>query len=190
MSLNLGFLTPLSRKALQFDSKAFRRYCYKLDIRNKYSIPAYPQENRQAKDVNKVIMNRLKKRLDEAKGRWVEELPHVLWTNRTTPRRSTEEIPFSMTYGSEAVIPLKSGFPTLRTGLFIPNNNNQLLERSLDLVDEQREAAMVQLAYYQQKLKQGYDTGVRATPLAPGDLVLRKVIGIAKNPSWGKLGPN
>ena len=49
---------------------------------------------------------------------------------------------------------------------------------------------MVQLTYYQQKLKQRYDTGVRARPLAPSDLVLRKVVSIAKNPSWGKLGPN
>ena len=49
---------------------------------------------------------------------------------------------------------------------------------------------MVQLAYYQQKLKQGYDTSVRARPLALGGLVLRKVVGIAKNPSWGKLGAN
>ena len=49
---------------------------------------------------------------------------------------------------------------------------------------------MVQLTHYQQKLKQGYDTGVRARPLALGDLVLRKVVGTAKNPSWGKLGPN
>ena len=49
---------------------------------------------------------------------------------------------------------------------------------------------MVQLAHYQRKLKQGYDTGVRARPLARGDLVLRKVVGTAKNPSWGKLGPN
>ena len=31
---------------------------------------------------------------------------------------------------------------------------------------------------------------MRARPLASGDLVLRKVVGIAKNPSWGKLGPN
>ena len=49
---------------------------------------------------------------------------------------------------------------------------------------------MVQLAYYQDKLKQGYDASVRLRPLAPGDLVLRKVLGIAKNPAWGKLGPN
>ena len=47
---------------------------------------------------------------------------------------------------------------------------------------------MVQLAYYQQKLKQGYDTSVRATPLAPSDLVLRKIVGTAKKPSMGKAG--
>ena len=32
--------------------------------------------------------------------------------------------------------------------------------------------------------------GVKSRPLAPGDLVLRKVVGMAKNPAWGKLGPN
>ena len=95
-----------------------------------------------------------------------------------------------MTYGPEAVIPLETGFPTLRTSLFNPDNNNRLLEKSLDLVEERREAVMVQLAYYQQKLKQGHDTSVRARPLAPDDLVLRKVVGTTKNPSWGKLGPN
>ena len=31
---------------------------------------------------------------------------------------------------------------------------------------------------------------VKLRPLASGDLVLRKVVGNAKNPSWGKLGPN
>ncbi|XP_075633839.1 uncharacterized protein LOC142606361 [Castanea sativa] len=36
----------------------------------------------------------------------------------------------------------------------------------------------------------GYDSHVKLRPLAPGDLVLRKVLGTAKNPTWGKLGPN
>ena len=31
---------------------------------------------------------------------------------------------------------------------------------------------------------------MRLRPLVPGDLVLRKVLGTAKNPAWGKLGPN
>ena len=135
-------------------------------------------------------MSGLKKRLDDVKGKWVEELPHVLWTYRTTPRRSTEKTPFSMTYGAEAVIPLETGFPTLRTSSFNLSNNNELLEKSLDFIEERRENAMVQLAYYQHKLKQGYDANVRLRPLTPGDLVLRKVLGTAKNPAWGKLGPN
>ena len=49
---------------------------------------------------------------------------------------------------------------------------------------------MVQLAYYQHQLMQGYDANMKLRPLATGDLVLRKVLGTAKNPAWGKLGPN
>ena len=120
----------------------------------------------------------------------MEELPHVFWTYRTTPRQSTGETPFSITYGAEAVIPLETSFPTLRTSAFTPGGNDRLLEKSLDLIEERRENAMVQLAYYQHKLKQGYDTNVKLRPLAVGDLVLRKVLGTTKNPAWGKLGPN
>ena len=95
-----------------------------------------------------------------------------------------------MTYGAEAVIPLKTGFPMTKTSSFNPKDNNEQLIRSLDLFEEKRENAMVQLAYYQQKLKQSYDANVKLRPLAPGDLVLCKVVGAAKNPAWGKLGPN
>ena len=140
--------TFISDNRLQFDSKAFRRYCYELGIKNRYSTPAYLQGNEQVKAVNKVIVNGFKKRLDDVKGKWVKELPHVLWEYRTTPRRSTGETPFSMTYVSEVVIPLEIGFPMLRTSLFTPNSNDNLLERSLDLIEERRENAMVQLTYY------------------------------------------
>ena len=152
-------------------------------INNRYSTPAYPQENWQAEAVNKVIMNGLKKRLDDVNGKWVEELPHVLWTYRTTPRRLTGDTPFSMTYGAEVVIPLKNGFPTLRTSTFTLDGNNELLKKNLDLIEERRKNTMVQLAYYQHKLKQGYDTNVKLRPLAPRDLVLRKVLGSTKNPA-------
>ena len=70
------------------------------------------------------------------------------------------------------------------------DSNSDLLEKSLDLIKERRENAMVQLAYYQQKLKQGYDSNIRIRPLVPRDLVLRKVVGITKNRAWGKLRPN
>ena len=182
--------TLVSDNGLQFDSKAFRRYCSELGIVNRYSTPAYPQGNGKAEAINKTIVNGLKKRLDNVKGRWVEELAHVLWTYRTIPRRFTGETPFSMTYGAEAVIPLEVNFPTQRTTAFCLTANDKLLEKSLDLIDERREGTMVHLAYYQQKLKQSYDAKVKSRPLAPGDLVLRKVLGTARNPAWEKLGPN
>ena len=95
-----------------------------------------------------------------------------------------------MTYGVKAVIPLETDFLMLRTSSFNPSDNNGLLEKNLDFIDKIRENAMVQLAYYQHKLKQGYDANVKLRPLALGDLVLRNVLGTAKNPAWGKLWPN
>ena len=70
--------TFISDNGLQFDNKAFRRYCCDLGITNRYSTPAYPQGNGQAEAVNKIIVSGLKKRLDDAKGKWVENLSHVL----------------------------------------------------------------------------------------------------------------
>ena len=150
---------------------------------NRYSTPAYPQRNGQVETVNKVIVNGLKKRLNDAKRKWIEELSHVLWTYRTTPCRSTRETHFSLTYGVEAIILLEIGFPTLRTSSFNSSSNNELLEKRFDFIEERRENAMIQLAYYQHKLKQGYDANVKLRSLVPGDLVLRKVLGTTKNPA-------
>ena len=161
-----------------------------MGIRNRYSTLAYPQGNSQAKATNKVIVSGLKKMLDDAKGKWVDELPHMLWTYHTTPQRSTGKTPFSMTYGAKAAIPIESGFLTLRIDQFSVEENNCLLSDNLDVVVERREVTAMKMAHSQQRLKQGYEEGVKLKSLAPGDLVLRKVVGIANNLAWGKLGPN
>ena len=70
--------TLISDNGLQFDSTAFHEFCHDLGITNRYSIPAYPQSNGQAKAINKTILSGLKRRLDGAKGSWAEELPNVL----------------------------------------------------------------------------------------------------------------
>uniref|UniRef100_A0A2N9HA42 Integrase catalytic domain-containing protein n=1 Tax=Fagus sylvatica TaxID=28930 RepID=A0A2N9HA42_FAGSY len=153
--------TIISDNGTQFTNKPFMKYCLELGIRNVYSSPAYPQSNGQAEASNKTVLDGIKKRLEDAKGRWVEELPNVLWTFRTTPRRSTGETPFSLAYGSEAVIPLEIDLPTLRTSEWEPTRNNLAQFQALDLLEERREQATIRLASYQQQLKKGYNKNVR-----------------------------
>ncbi|RVW58039.1 hypothetical protein CK203_106958 [Vitis vinifera] len=71
-------------------------FLFGAEIRNSYSTPRYPQSNGQAEATNKTLITALKKRLEQAKGKWVEELPGVLWAYRTTPGRPTGNTPFAL----------------------------------------------------------------------------------------------
>ena len=110
----------ISDNGLQFDSRAFHEFYSDLGIKNRYSTPAYPQSNGQVEATNKAIVNRLKKMLDGAKGRWAKELPNVLWVYCTTTRRSTRETPFSLLYGAEAIIPTGINLCSARVAEFTP----------------------------------------------------------------------
>jgi len=70
-----------------------------LGIKHITSSVEHPQTNGQAEAANKVILMKLRKRLDNAKGRWPEELVEVLWAYRCTPQSATNESPFSLVYG-------------------------------------------------------------------------------------------
>ena len=59
----------------QFDSRVYRNFCQELKIKNLYSTPRYPQSNGLVEASNKTLLTALKKRLDSAKGKWVDELP-------------------------------------------------------------------------------------------------------------------
>ena len=61
--------TLFSDNGFQFDSKAFKMYYCELGIKNRYSTLAYLQRNGQVETVNKVIVNGLKKILDDEKGK-------------------------------------------------------------------------------------------------------------------------
>uniref|UniRef100_A0A2N9H645 Uncharacterized protein n=1 Tax=Fagus sylvatica TaxID=28930 RepID=A0A2N9H645_FAGSY len=180
----------ISDNGTQFDGKVFKGFCSDLGIKNFFSTPGYPQSNGQAEVSNKVILDGIKKRLEEAKGKWVEELPSVLWTHRTTHRRSTGETPFALAYGVEAVIPLEVGLPTTRTTEFDAEQNEDNLRKDLDLVEERRDMAAIRLTSYQRQMKRGYDRNIRPRSFQINDLVLRKVVANTRNPNDGKLGPN
>ncbi|XP_031247802.1 uncharacterized protein LOC116105539 [Pistacia vera] len=108
-------------------------------IKLSFSTPHNPKSNGQAESSNKTIIQTLKKRLQKAKGAWADELPGVLWSYRTTARSSTGETPFSLTYGSEAVIPTEVSVPSTRLQWTDEKSNSQNLCQNLNTVDELRE---------------------------------------------------
>ena len=97
----------VSDNETQFNSGPFREFYSGFGIQNYYSMPAYPQSNGRAEVSNRIVLVGINKRLEEAKGKWTEELFNVLWAYRTTPRASIGETPYAMTYRVEAVIPLE-----------------------------------------------------------------------------------
>ncbi|XP_022158804.1 uncharacterized protein LOC111025270 [Momordica charantia] len=94
----------------KFDDATFREFCKELDIKHICSSPAHQQANGQVEAVNKIIKITLETRSEELiKGLWAEEIPNALWAYRTTPCTSTGETPFSLSFGSEAVVLVEIG---------------------------------------------------------------------------------
>ena len=100
----------VSGNETQFVGQNVKNLFEQLNIEFYNSTPSYLQCNRQAEVTNK-IMNEIKKRLEKAKGKWVEELPIVLWAYRTTSRKVTNETPYSLAFDFEVVIPMEVGLP-------------------------------------------------------------------------------
>ncbi|XP_028094391.1 uncharacterized protein LOC114294455 [Camellia sinensis] len=94
------------------------------------------QSNRQTEASNKTILDGIKRRLEAAKGKWVEELPNVLWTYQTMLRRSAGEFPFAMAYGIEAVIPLEVDIPGIRSQGVENGIYEAFLTQNLDLTEQ------------------------------------------------------
>ncbi|XP_030487215.2 uncharacterized protein LOC115704137 [Cannabis sativa] len=92
----------------QFDSQSFTDFCTNHGIIKSFSAVAHPQENDQVEQLSKTLKDTLKKRLEDAKGNWWEELPEVLWSYRTIEKIAIGQTPFAMAYGYEAMLPENS----------------------------------------------------------------------------------
>nr|XP_009764173.1 PREDICTED: uncharacterized protein LOC104215932 [Nicotiana sylvestris] len=92
----------------QFTGKKIIEFFEKWDIKRILSMPYHLTGNGQAKSSNKSMLNIMKKKLENIKGLWPELLPEVLWSYCTTPKTSTGETPYTLVYGTDAVIALES----------------------------------------------------------------------------------
>jgi transposase InsO family protein len=91
-----------------FTSGEFQEFAKELRIKIKYASVAHPKSNGQVKKANGFVCASLKKRLLRplkcAAGAWVEELPSVLWSLRTTPNSSTGYTPFFLLFRAKEVL--------------------------------------------------------------------------------------
>ncbi|GAA0187275.1 hypothetical protein LIER_34563 [Lithospermum erythrorhizon] len=115
--------------------------------------------------MNHIVFNRLKKNLvqtEEKRGTWLEELPIVLWSLRTTPSHATKETTFGLVYGTEAVLPVEVGLPTYRKRVFEEAQNNQRISEHLNFTDELRDTTLYKMVKYKHLMARSYNRRVKS----------------------------
>ncbi|KAK9070269.1 hypothetical protein SSX86_010669 [Deinandra increscens subsp. villosa] len=173
----------------QFADKLLKQWCTELQIQQIFTSVAHPQGNGQVERINRSILEGIKTRLDFEGASWVDEVPHVLWAHRTMKKSSTGETPFSLTYGSEAMIPAEIGIPSYRHLNSHLINNDEEIRHNLDLLEERRELAAFKEKKYKEQLKKYYNRHVHKVTFKEGEYVLRSNEASRTLP-LGKLAPN
>jgi hypothetical protein len=120
--------------------------------------------------------------LEKAKHAWVAELPSVLWSLRTTPNAATQETPFFLVHGAEAVLPVEITHEAPRIAAYDKMTSTEALQDDVDALDEARDVALASATQYQQSLRNYHSTRVRPCSFVVGDLVLQ-----LKRDGHGKL---
>jgi hypothetical protein len=176
----------------QFKSQHFQEYCKDIGIQLCFTSVAHPRSNGQVERANAEILRGLKIRtyndLEKHGAKWIDQLPSVLWGNRTTPSRATGETPFFLVYGAEACLPPEITMGSLRVQAFDEVLQEQQRLQDVDLIDERRWQATVRNARYNQALRRYYQWFVHGRELRVRELVLRRILnreGLHKlSPSW------
>ncbi|XP_064966968.1 uncharacterized protein LOC135613882 [Musa acuminata AAA Group] len=102
-----------------FTGKRFREFCANHGIQLRFSSVAYPQTNGLAEVTNRSILDGLKRRVSAARS------AGVLWSLRTTPKTATRESPYSLAFGTEAILSPEVAIATLRTGGYDEKVSNE-----------------------------------------------------------------
>jgi hypothetical protein len=121
------------------------------------------------------IKPRIFNKLNKFGGRWVTELPGVLWSLRTTPSRATGYMPFFMVYDAEAILPTDLDYRAPRVIMYKELEVKEFLEDALDQPNKANDVAFLHSAKYQRALRRYHNCHVKGGAFNVGDLVLRLV---------------
>jgi len=164
----------ISDNGTQFASQQLGKLCAEVGIKQVFALVKHPQMNGQVKSANRVLLRGLKRRLEKAKGAWAEEVPRIVWAYHTTPQSSTMETPFSLVYGSDAMIPVEIHESSPRFLGFVAEESNEERKVNLDLIDEAREEARIKAEAVKRRVERQYSSKVKLRQFQVGYLVMRK----------------
>ena len=125
-----------------------------------------------------MILDALKKRLyqkeEKHPGRWLKELPAIVWRLRTQASRSTGVTPYFLVYGLEAILPADIAFQAPRVENYDEEQATAIRSEDIDWAKEECLITCVRIAKYLEGLWRYYNRNVKGRSFAVGDLVLRR----------------
>ena len=140
----------------------------------------HPQSNGAIERANGVIFTGIKKNITEQpNGKWVDELPKVIWSHNTTESRATKFTPFKLLYGEEAMTPEE-----LRHGSYRTESSDEDIKPTIDTIEAIKTQATINLGRYQEEIRRWRNKKVRPRQIKEGDLVLRR---LPKSKRQGKM---
>ena len=121
-------------------------------IRIDWASVGHPRSNGQVERANGMVLQGLKSRifdrLNKYVGRWVVEVPAILWSLRPTPNRSTGFTPFFLAYRAEAVLPSDLDHDAPRVKAFDRDRAVEAQQDAVDLLEEANETTVIRSARY------------------------------------------
>ncbi|XP_050914774.1 uncharacterized protein LOC127129671 [Lathyrus oleraceus] len=181
----------ITDNGLNLNNKVMDELCESFKIEHHNSSPYRPKMNDAVEADNKNIKKIMQKMVKTYKD-WHEMLPFALHGYRTSVRTSTGATPFSLVYGTEAILPVEVEIPSLRVLMETKLDEVEWVQTRFDqlnLIEEKRMTAICHGQLYQRRLKKAFDKKVHPRYFEEGDLVLMKVLPIHKDPH-GKWTPN
>jgi transposase InsO family protein len=100
----------------QFDSESFKDFCRSIGTKIAFASVYHLESNGAVERVNRIVFSAISKTLfNLRKGKWIDELPKVVWSHNTIVSRTTGFTPFRLLYGEEAMLPEDIKYQSLRT---------------------------------------------------------------------------
>jgi len=137
------------------------------------------------------LLRGLKRRLEKAMETWAEEVPKIVWAYHTTPQSTTKETPFSLVYGSDAMILVEIQKSSPRFQNFVAKESNEERRVNLDLLDVVREEARIKAKALKRKVENKHKSKLKPRQFQVVDFVMRKAhpyqLENKLSPKW--IGP-